>query len=64
MSETRSRRRPAAPVDVTPFRPQVDVALSAFASDASYAVQMARAAVVIARKREVWQQRREQREAA
>ncbi len=65
MSDTlRGRRRTTAPLDVTGFRPQVSDALTAFGSDASYAVAMARAAVVIANKRRVWQQRREQRDAA
>ncbi len=51
--------RPRGPVDVTPFRRDVDAAIAAFAEDVSYAVAMARAAVTITRKRAVWQQRRE-----
>jgi hypothetical protein len=37
----------------------VEVALTAFGIDVSYAVSMARAAVTITRKRAVWQARRE-----
>lgn len=58
-------RRPrtrSTPVDVARFRPIVDQALEAFQEDVSYAVHMARAAVAITRKREVWQARREARE--
>jgi hypothetical protein len=50
-----------APVDIAHFRPQVDTAMQAFQSDVSYAVLMARAAVTIVRKREVWQARRDAR---
>ncbi len=57
---TRTRRRYT--VDVARFRPQIDQAMAAFQEDVSYAVQMARAAVTINRKREVWQARREARE--
>lgn len=57
----RRPRRGAAPVDVAAFRHQIDQAMQAFQSDVSYAVQMARAAVTIARKREVWQARRDER---
>lgn len=51
------------PVDIHRFRPQIDAAMEAFQSDVSYAVLMARAAVTIVRKREVWQARRESRNA-
>lgn len=47
------------PVDVNHFKPVVDQAMEAFTEDVSYAVHMARAAVTIVRKREVWQARRE-----
>lgn len=57
----RSRTR-INPVDVSSFRPQIDQAMEAFQADVSYAVQMARAAVTIVRKREVWQARRDARE--
>lgn len=57
----RSRSR-AAPVDVRRFRNQIEQAMTAFEMDADYAVRMARAAVTIVRKREVWQSRREARE--
>jgi hypothetical protein len=50
-------------VDVTSFATQIDQALLAFGQDVSYAVSMARAAVVIARKRQVGAARRELREA-
>lgn len=56
----RTRNRPN-PVDIQHFRPQIDAALEAFQQDVSYAVLMARAAVTIARKRQVWQQRRDAR---
>lgn len=59
----RSRNR-IVPVDVTGFRNAVDQAMDAFAADVSYAVLMARAAVTITRKRQVWQQRRNDRLAA
>lgn len=55
------RTRRASPVDVTRFRPQIDAAMDAFSSDVSYAVAMARSAVTIVRKREVWQARRDAR---
>ncbi len=58
----RTRPRAAVPVDVRRFRAQIDQAMTAFEQDVSYAVQMARAAVTIARKREVWQARRDARE--
>lgn len=57
----RSRGR-VNPVDVAIFRNQIDQAMEAFQADVSYAVQMARAAVTIVRKREVWQARRDARE--
>lgn len=47
------------PVDIHRFRPQIDAAMDAFQNDVSYAVLMARAAVTITRKREVWQARRD-----
>lgn len=58
----RRPRRGVAPVDTAAFRHQIDQAMEAFQADVSYAVQMARAAVTIVRKREVWQARREARE--
>jgi hypothetical protein len=57
---TRSR---VNPVDVAAFRPAIDQAMEAFQADVSYAVLMARAAVTIVRKREVWQARRDARTA-
>lgn len=57
----RGHRRSQAVVDVTAFRPVVEQALDAFQADVSYAVHMARAAVTIVRKREVWQARRDAR---
>ena len=54
--------RPRGPVDVTPFRRDVDAAIHAFGLDVSYAVSMARAAVTITRKRAVWQARRTEQE--
>lgn len=63
-SAGRRPRRPAAPpVDVSSFADQIDQALIAFGQDVGYAVQMARSAVVIARKRQVGAARRELREA-
>lgn len=62
---TQALRRPRSrvnPVDTASFRPQIDQAMEAFLADVSYAVQMARAAVSIVRKREVWQARRDARE--
>ena len=59
LRRTRSR---TAPIDTQRFRPQIEQAMAAFQADVSYAVQMARSAVTIVRKREVWAQRREQRE--
>ncbi len=43
------------------FRAVVEAALGAFTADVSYAVAMARAAVVIGRKRAVWAARKELR---
>lgn len=57
----RKPRRPS-PVDVRIFAEEVENALGAFATDVTYAVLMARAAVTITRKREVWQARRDLRE--
>ncbi len=59
------RRAPrrARPVDVSAFADQVAAALAAFGTDVSYAVSMARAAVVIDRKRRVWQARKDLRDA-
>lgn len=58
MRRTRARINP---VDITRFRPLIDQAMDAFQADVSYAVHMARAAVTITRKREVWQARRDAR---
>lgn len=58
------RRKPGRAVisaDVSDFAPMVDKAMEAFCQDVSYAVLMARAAVTIIRKREVWQARRDAR---
>ena len=55
----RGHRRGHAVVDVSAFRPVIDQAMEAFQADVTYAVHMARAAVTIARKRELWQARRE-----
>lgn len=57
----RRPRRGLAPTDIGRFTTTIDQALEAFQSDVSYAVQMARAAVTIVRKREVWQARRDAR---
>lgn len=59
----RRTRNRINPVDVAHFRPQIDTALVAFQADVSYAVLMAKAAVTIVRKREVWQARRDARAA-
>lgn len=61
MVATRKRSTPA--VDVTGFAEQVTAAILAFGTDESYAVAMARAAVVISRKRAVWQARKDLRAA-
>jgi hypothetical protein len=58
----RRARSRVNPVDVAAFRPHIEAAMTAFASDVSYAVLMARAAVTIGKKREIWQARREHRE--
>lgn len=47
----RANRRGQQPVDVTAFTGAVDQAMTAFQHDVSYAVSMARAAVIINRKR-------------
>jgi len=60
----RRPRRTANPVDTVAFRHHIEQAMEAFQTDVSYAVQMARAAVTITRKREVWQARRDARAAA
>ena len=59
----RRARIRVTPVDTAAFRPQIEQAMKAFQQDVSYAVLMARAAVTIARKREIWQARREARQA-
>lgn len=56
----RSRKR-LNPVDVSAFTHQIEAAMEAFSNDVSYAVEMARSAVNIARKREIWQARRDTR---
>ena len=63
ISYKRGHRRGQTAVDVRHFRGVLDQAMDAFQSDVSYAVLMARAAVTITRKREVWQARRDAREA-
>lgn len=65
MAETHLRRTRTRtnPVDVSTFSPVVDQAMHAFQADVSYAVHMARAAMTIVRKREVWQARRDAQEA-
>lgn len=57
--EPRRTNRRSRPVDAASFSTRVDTALTAFATDVNYAVQMARAAVTIGRKRELWLQRRQ-----
>jgi hypothetical protein len=59
MQLTRRTRRHTNPVDVATFRPQIEEAMNAFRADVSYAVEMARAAVTITRKREVWKTRQQ-----
>lgn len=54
----RTSRRAA--VDVAVFSAEVDAAFAAFERDVAYAVQMARSAVTIGRKRKHWQQRRDE----
>lgn len=51
--------RRSSPVDVESFLDEIDAALDAFSSDVSYACLMARSAVTIERKRQLWQVRRE-----
>lgn len=58
----RGHRRGHTAVDVTAFRHTVEQAMAAFQADVTYAVHMARAAVTITRKREVWQARRDTKE--
>lgn len=58
----RRPRKRLNPVDVSAFTHQIDQAMEAFSNDVSYAVEMARSAVNIVRKREVWQARRDARE--
>lgn len=58
----RRPRKRLNPVDVSAFNYQVDQAMEAFQHDVSYAVEMARSAVNIVRKREVWQTRRSARQ--
>jgi hypothetical protein len=60
---TRRPRQRLNPVDVSAFTHQIEQAMDAFSNDVSYAVEMARSAVNIVRKREVWQARRDAREA-
>ncbi len=61
-SPRRASRR-GQPVDLILFADQVDAALLAFATDVSFAVEMARAAVTIDRKRRTWQARKDLRAA-
>lgn len=65
MTDTPARRRrpTRTPVDIATFASQVDAAMEAFASDVSYAAEMAHAAVRIARKRQVWAVRKQLRAA-
>ena len=58
----RRTRKSLTPVDTGRFRVQIEQAMKAFEADVSYAVLMARAAVTIVRKREVWQARRDARQ--
>lgn len=57
----RRTRSSLTPVDTGKFRVQIEQAMKAFEVDVSYAVLMARAAVILVRKREVWRARREAR---
>ena len=62
MTETlmgRRARRGVLPVDVAQFAVHIESALDAFGNDVAYAVSMARSAVVIDRKRAMWQARRD-----
>jgi hypothetical protein len=52
--EPTPRSRRTRPVDVASFTTDIDSALRAFATDVSYAVAMARSAVTIGRKRQIW----------
>lgn len=60
----RAPRRNRTPVDVDSFTGDVEAALEAFRHDVTYAVAMARSAVSIGRKREVWSARKQQRDQA
>lgn len=60
--QRRSSRR-NQPVNIEAFTDDVKAALTAFGEDVSYAVQIARGAVTIARKRAIWDARRELRAA-
>ena len=63
MSTGRRTRRPSHPVDVAAYQELIEKACEAFTEDVSYAVAMARSAVAITRKRDMWQARRELRTA-
>ncbi len=52
--------RQRVPIDTARFATDVETAYLAFGTDASYAAAMARNAVTIQRKRNVWQARRDQ----
>lgn len=58
---TRRPRKRLSPVDVSAFDHTITQAMEAFRNDVSYAVEMARSAVNIVKKREVWQARRDAR---
>jgi hypothetical protein len=58
------QQRRSRPVDVSTFAGDVDAALTAFSADVSYAVSMARSAVTIGRKRQMWHDRKQQKNAA
>ncbi len=60
MADTTTARRAKSrtDTDVTHLASDVTRALKAFGLDVSYAVQMARAATIIERKRTVWSERR------
>ncbi len=60
---TRRRGKYTHPVDLHAFGPHIEQAMNAFQQDVTYAVEMARAAITIARKREIWQARRDARQA-
>jgi hypothetical protein len=55
----RRPRRETTPVEIDTFTDHVEGALRAFGRDVTYAVSIARSAVVIHRKRRVWQERRD-----